>query len=189
MRLRRGLLRLPQYGEVAWQGSPTLEHRQAVLAAAEKVAGAALLQVGLCDAEAVIRAAERLRRRWRVSGFLLSETSTHQAFALPRPDAPTQLVQLCKAEALGVFNDHERGVGHVDTHLDDGGGDEDVRLLLRRSEAMTASFSAPFILPWSEGHAQIREHAVLQRLAPTASAALSVSPPSPPSSSTAGQTM
>ena len=36
-----------------------LQGGQAVLAAAEKVAGAALLQVGLCDAEAVVRAAER----------------------------------------------------------------------------------------------------------------------------------
>ena len=37
--------------------------------------------------------------------------------------AAAQLVQLREAHALGVFDDHERGVRHVDTHFDDGGGD------------------------------------------------------------------
>ena len=31
-------------------------------------------------------------------------------------------MQLGQAEALGVFDDHDRGVGHVDAHLNDRGG-------------------------------------------------------------------
>ena len=44
-------------------------------------------------------------------------------------DAAAQLVELGEAEALGVFNQHERGVRHVDADLDDGGGDEHVDLM------------------------------------------------------------
>ena len=36
-------------------------------------------------------------------------------------------MQLGKAEALGVFDDHDAGVGHVDAHFHHGGGDEYVR--------------------------------------------------------------
>ena len=34
-------------------------------------------------------------------------------------------MQLGEAEALGMLDDHDRGVRHVDADLDDGGGDED----------------------------------------------------------------
>jgi hypothetical protein len=32
-------------------------------------------------------------------------------------------VQLCEAEAIGAFDDHQGGVRHIDPDLDDGGGD------------------------------------------------------------------
>ena len=38
-----------------------------------------------------------------------------------------QLVQGAQAIPLGVFNDHDRGVGHIHAHLDDRGGDEGVQ--------------------------------------------------------------
>ena len=37
-------------------------------------------------------------------------------------------MQLAQAEALGVFHHHQRGVGHVHTHLHHGGGHQNIRL-------------------------------------------------------------
>jgi hypothetical protein len=39
-------------------------------------------------------------------------------------------VELGEAEALGVLDDDDGGVGHVDADLDDGGGDEHTRFAL-----------------------------------------------------------
>ena len=47
---------------------------------------------------------------------------------LAAADAPAQLVQLGDAVAVGVLDEHDRGVGDVDADLDDGRGDEHVRL-------------------------------------------------------------
>jgi hypothetical protein len=56
------------------------------------------------------------------------------------PDAPAQLVQLAQAEALGVLDHHQAGVGHVHADLDHGGGTSTGR---RRGErCITAFFSA-----------------------------------------------
>ena len=38
-------------------------------------------------------------------------------------------MKLGEAEALGVFDEHERGIRHVDADFDDGGGDEHVDLV------------------------------------------------------------
>ena len=37
-------------------------------------------------------------------------------------------MELGKSETLGIENDHDGGVGHVDTHLDDGGGHKNLCL-------------------------------------------------------------
>ena len=44
-------------------------------------------------------------------------------------DAPAKLVELGESEALGVFDDHHGGVGHVDADFDDGCRDEDLRFV------------------------------------------------------------
>src|SRR5258708_25276317 len=41
-------------------------------------------------------------------------------------DASTKLVELGEAEALGVLDDHDGGVGDVDADFHDGCGDEDL---------------------------------------------------------------
>ncbi len=46
----------------------------------------------------------------------------------PAPDAAAQLVQLRQAHALGVLDDHQRRVRHVDTDLDDRRRDEQIEL-------------------------------------------------------------
>ena len=35
-----------------------------------------------------------------------------------------ELMELCEAEPLGVFNDHDHRIGDIHPHLDDGGGNE-----------------------------------------------------------------
>ncbi len=47
-------------------------------------------------------------------------------------DAAAQLVQLREPEALGVLDDHDRRVRHVDADFDDGRRDEDVELPARK---------------------------------------------------------
>src|SRR5712692_201986 len=44
-------------------------------------------------------------------------------------DASAKLVELGEAEALGVLDDHDGGVGNVDADFDDRGGDEDLRFV------------------------------------------------------------
>ena len=44
-------------------------------------------------------------------------------------DASAELVELREAEAFGVFDDHDGGVGDVDADFDDRGGDEDLRFV------------------------------------------------------------
>jgi hypothetical protein len=49
-------------------------------------------------------------------------TSQHIDSCAPRPTRPSD------AEAVGVEDDHHRGVRHVDANLDDGGGNEHVEI-------------------------------------------------------------
>ena len=48
-------------------------------------------------------------------------------FILPAPDSSSKLVELREPEALGVFNNHNHGVRHVDADLDDRRRDEQLR--------------------------------------------------------------
>ena len=50
-------------------------------------------------------------------------------------------MQLRQAEALGLLDHHDGGVGHVDADFDHGGGDQDLDLAALEV-SITASFSA-----------------------------------------------
>ena len=54
----------------------------------------------------------------------------HLGGFLAAADAAAQLVQLRQSEAVGVLNDHDRGVGHVHAHLDNRRGHEHLRLVV-----------------------------------------------------------
>ena len=99
-----------------------------MLAGAEKVARAAELQVLFRDGEAVARGGHDLET---LLVFLTLVVGDKDAVGLvpATANAAAQLVELGEAEALGVFNQHERGVRHVDADLDDGSGDEHVDLM------------------------------------------------------------
>ncbi len=49
---------------------------------------------------------------------------------LAAPHPATELVQLSQAEAISPFDQHDRGVGHVNAHLHHGRGNQDVQLPL-----------------------------------------------------------
>ena len=45
----------------------------------------------------------------------------------PTTYTATQLMELGKTETLGIEDDHDGGIGHVDTHFDDCGGYKNLR--------------------------------------------------------------
>ena len=101
-----------------------LELHEAGLARAEQFARAAQLQVAAGDLEAVVRAAQhrepllRERRERRVP-------EQHAARRLAAAaDAAAQLVQLREPHALGILDDHQARVRHVDADLDHRGRDQ-----------------------------------------------------------------
>ena len=61
-------------------------------------------------------------------------------------DAAAQLMQLREAETLGVLDDHDRRLRHVDADLDDGRRDQDL-VSPRWKRSIAASFSGPAIRP------------------------------------------
>src|SRR5574341_682111 len=104
------------------------ELRQPRLSRAEELARTPELQVHLGDLEPV---AGR-RHRADASLRLLGEAAAREkdAVRLPRaaPDAPAQLMELREPEPLGVLDEHDRRVGHVDAHPDHRRADEEVDL-------------------------------------------------------------
>src|SRR5262245_1851917 len=87
-------------------GPPRLPHPQVV-------SGTAQLEVFLGDAESVFRRLEHLETRLGLAGTA-GQADEAVARVLPASDAPPQLVQLRQAEARGVLDEEDGGVGHVD---------------------------------------------------------------------------
>ena len=100
--------------------------RYSVLAGAEKLPAAAQAQVLLGDDEAVIGL--RHHHHARFGNIIDFRGGDQDAVGLgpPPPHPSAQLMELAEAEALSMLDHHHRGGGHVDPHLDDGGGDEHV---------------------------------------------------------------
>ena len=91
---------------------------------AKRVTPAAQFQISLGDQEPVASApqnVEALLRGLR-QGRIVEENTG--ALLATSPDPPAQLVQLGQAETFGLLDDHDGGVGYIDTHLDDGRGDQ-----------------------------------------------------------------
>ncbi len=104
-----------------------LELQEAGLASTEHLAGAAQLQVLFGNQEAVAGFAHdrqafaaQLRQRRVVEQHAVARRAA-------AADPSAQLVQLRQAQAFGVLDDHQAGVGHVDAHLDDGGGHQQLQ--------------------------------------------------------------
>ena len=99
---------------------------QAGLAGAEELAGAALLEVEFGEFEAVLRGDHGVEAGFGLLGDAVAGHEDAVALGGAAADASAELVELGEAEALGVVDDHDGGVGDVDADLDDGGGDEHV---------------------------------------------------------------
>ena len=84
---------------------------------AEQFARPADLQVLLCNLEAVIRGRDHLQPGLGVVGDGIGQQHTKARPAAPA-DAPTKLMQLRQPEAIGMFDQHHRRVGHVYADLD-----------------------------------------------------------------------
>ncbi len=72
-------------------------------------------------------------------------------------------MQLREPETLGVLDDHDRCVGHVDPHLDDGGGHKHVYLTFTEL-THDASLLGALHAAREQSHAQLREHLGAQAL-------------------------
>ena len=57
----------------------------------------------------------------------------HPGGLLAATDAAAQLVKLRETEAVGVLHDHDGRVGDVHAHLDDCGGDQNLRLVIMKA--------------------------------------------------------
>src|SRR4029079_18774659 len=104
-----------------------LQGAQTRLACAEKLSLPAQLQVNLGERKAVVRVDERLQAPLCILGELLLGPRDEETVGLlgAAADAPAQLVQLGKAEAVGLLDDHDRRVRDVDADLDHRSGDKD----------------------------------------------------------------
>ena len=101
--------------------------RQTVLARAEEIAGAAQTQILLGDLKAVVGLAHDRKAGLDLLALVVRDKDA-PALVPAAPDAAAQLMELAEAEALGILDDHQRGVRHVHADLDDRRRDEDIRL-------------------------------------------------------------
>ena len=93
-----------------------------------EVARTAQLEVGFGNTEAVVGLAHDVDASACVVAELIGRDEDAERLVCSPAYAATKLVELAEAEALGVEDDHDRGVGHVDAHLDNGCGYEHLRL-------------------------------------------------------------
>ena len=98
-----------------------------------RLPGAADFQIGRCDAEARTQLGELLNGRQallRVVGQrpFIGDQKVGIGLVAASSDAAAQLVQLREAERVGPIDEDGVGVGHIDAGLDDGGGNQHIRL-------------------------------------------------------------
>ena len=105
-----------------------LEARHPRLAGAEKFAGAAELKIKFGDLETIRGTDHGVEAPFTVVGDLAAGHEYAIRLSGAAADAAAQLMELCQPEALGVFNHHDSGVGHVHADLDDRGGNQNIQL-------------------------------------------------------------
>src|SRR5579885_3390656 len=118
---------LENFAIAEWIGDVKAE--VAGLACAEKFAGAAKKKVGFGDFEAVGSADHGFETRFRSLCHVAGGDEYAMRFFCASADAAPQLMKLRKTEAIGVFDDHNGGVGHVHADLDDRGCDKNLNFV------------------------------------------------------------
>ena len=125
---------------------PTRKAGIARLARAHHLARPSNLKVALGHLKAVARLFHYRQTLARLGRSLMSREQDAEGLLVPAPDPPAKLVELRKAEPLGVLDYHHARVGHVDADLYHGSRHEYVNRAARNS-SITASFSSCFIRP------------------------------------------
>ena len=98
------------------------------LPSAQYLAGAAEEKILLRYAETVIGLPHQRKPSARRLAECRAAEQKADAMLVAAPYPASQLVELGKAKAVRMFNDHQGRVGNVDPHLDDGGGDQDLEI-------------------------------------------------------------
>ena len=105
------------------------EAGEAALSGTEEVAGAAELEVYFGELESIVILFDGLEALPSVVGGVFGQEQA-EALVGAASDATAELVKLGEAEPVGGLYHHDGGVGYVYADLDDGGGDEDVQLVV-----------------------------------------------------------
>ncbi len=97
----------------------------------QQVAGAAQLEV--LEGEAVPGPQlgvllEQLQTALGVGGQIGRHDEVAEGALMRAPDAAAKLIKLGEPEVVGSVDDHRVGVGDIETVLDDGGGDQNLRV-------------------------------------------------------------
>src|SRR5205085_4263644 len=101
----------------------------ATLAYTEEVAGAAQSQVFLGEAETIVGVLEDFQALLGLHAGIRAE-NVAVGLMLAAPDAPTKLVQLREAKAVGVFDYHDRRVRYVDADFYHRGSNQDIQFAI-----------------------------------------------------------
>src|ERR1700722_9065660 len=133
------------------------ECRIAMLAGAKKFAGPALLQILLGDLKPVGRGDHGFDAREGLAGDFFARDQDAVRFRGSATDSATQLVQLCQAEAIGVLDDHHRGVGNVDAYFDFRRRHQNLNLVFSKLFHHRFFFFI-FQTAMQQAHAKLREH-------------------------------
>ena len=99
---------------------------RARLCSTQNITLAALRQVDAREFKAVRGGGDRVQALAGHAALLLTGHQQAGARVAAAAHTTAQLVQARDAEAVGVHDDHERGVRDVHAHLNDGGADEQV---------------------------------------------------------------
>ena len=96
---------------------------------AEEFSRASVAQIVLCDFEPVLRRLHDFETFPGCLVFFMRDEDTVRLMGAAS-DPSSQLMELGESKAFGILNEHDRRVGHIDPDFDDGGGNEDLDLLL-----------------------------------------------------------
>ena len=102
-----------------------VQFRQTMLPCSKDFARTAKLQVFLCYDESVRRVHHDFIPLSCNFGVFAAQKNTMRLQVTSSYTAP-QLMKLGQAEPFAVFNDHDRSIGHVDTHFDNYGGNQNI---------------------------------------------------------------
>jgi hypothetical protein len=104
----------------------------------ERVAGAALVEIGSTDREPCAEAVKGGQRAQPFEGALGNLAILRQehdlSAAVASADPAPELVQLSEAEAIGAPDDHRVGARNIEPRLDDIGSQEDIAFAIAEAD-------------------------------------------------------